>query len=257
MRKASIFLSLIVQLVIGLLIGVLLFAFAGSAINTQGFVEEVYATDAAMLAEAMMSRDDARLSMYHLYEDNSYTLTLTDRFARITTRGEHGPGRSATLLHRRGADVTEHEARGQTIEWLWFENTLRARALSLVRSCPPLQVPREWEAAAAMQGDYSALAQLIIETAYHQRGLTDSITQYPDGRLRNEDFYLAITQGEELVIQAGERDYNERLRCLAERAFPEARVIRTNEILDGARITAPNPQEIQNDLVALLQEVVE
>lgn len=256
MRKASIFLSIFVQLVLGAIIGMMLYSFATGAVNNQGFVEEVYATDAAMLAETMMSRDDARLSLYHLYEDNSYTLTLTQRYARIQTSGSTGAGRAATLLHRREADIEEHEARGQTIQWLWFENKLRAQALSLARSCPALQVAREWEAAAAI-GDYSGLAQNIIATAYYERGLADSTTQYPNSRIGDEDFTLEIVEGEELLIQAGEGDYNARLRCLAEQAFPEARVIQTTQRVDGARITAPDPREHQEAIVALLEEVVE
>ena len=256
MRQANIFLSLFVQLVLVLGIVAMLFGFAVSAVDEEGFTEEVYAHDAAMLAEAMMSRDQARLSLYHLYEDNSYELTLNEQAATIRTMGGEGIGRSARILYRQEADLQEHQARGQTMEWLWFDNQLRVRALSVASSsCPALQTAREWNHPAAI-GSYHGRAQQIIETAYDEQ-LTGSVRLYPINYPRSHDFYLHLRQGDELVIQAGQGDYNARLRCLAERAFPNARITTTRNPVDGLEVTAPDPEDIQGELTALLREVIE
>lgn len=244
-------LGIMIQALVALALSGILWAYADNVITEEDFTQQVHALDSALTAEVLTARNASRINIHTSYAD-TYRIGLEEERVTAQIYTSEVGGRSAHILVGPSVEIQEGVVQGHILEWLWYDNQLRLRPMSLARTCPSLATPQTWDSASAI-GD-AGVAQRIIQSAYPQ---IPDIQQYQEPDRSREELYLHLEEADELTLRAGTGTYNQRLRCLASQYFPQANIIQTTTQRDGLYVGAPNIMDYEQQLIELLEEAAQ
>lgn len=207
--STNVMLLVLLQLVFA---GILLFAlmsFFATAFSEETFYAQVYASDNALIAEALQTETVGTMQLLYLFP-NTYHTAIQPTIVQAGPRAQGGSVRRFSV--REDIETMDAQLESRLIRWQRSPDTLIAAQLSLADGCPPIQTLPNLQVI-EYGGDHDFVRSLKIIDALVSFTAPGRFVSVQSTTNPRAPVYVEVNRASSARIERGEGALAARLAC--------------------------------------------